>query len=212
MLAGHYAAAYALRASRPAVPLWLLFIAVQAVDVVFFIFALTGIETLEVVAGERGPLAMNLVHIPFTHSLVMTAVYAGAIVVIGLLAQRVWAAAILATALVSHWVFDLFVHTRDLPITVSATDKLGLGLWRYPIPALLLEVGMLLLAYAALRRSLPAGGARRWGDIGAAVLVVTQLIYVFGPAPTSVMQMAISAEAIYLVMTLIAHQVDRHTR
>ena len=193
-------------------PLWMLFIAVQAVDVVFFIFALTGIETLEVVAGARGPLAMNLVHIPFTHSLVMTAVYAGAIVLVGVLTKRAWASALLAIALVSHWVLDLFVHVRDLPITMAATDKLGLGLWRYPIPALLLEVGLLLLTYAALRRLLPVRAARQWGDIGAAVLVVTQLIYVFGPAPTSVMQMAISAEAIYLVMTLIAYQVDRHTR
>lgn len=212
MLAGHYAAAYALRAARPIVPLWVLFLAVQAVDVLFFVFALTGIETLEVAAGGRGPLAMNLVHIPYTHSLVLTAVYAGAIVMAGRMMKRAGPAAIVAAAVISHWVLDVFVHNPDLPLTVAATGKVGLGLWRYPTPALLLEVGLLLLAYAALRRSLPAGAARRWGDIGVVLLAVTQLIYVFGPPPSTVMQMAVSAEAIYLVMTLFAYQVDRNTR
>lgn len=212
MLAGHYAAAYALRAARPIVPLWMLFLAVQAVDVLFFVFAVAGVETLEVAAGGRGPLAMNLVHIPYTHSLVMTAIYAAAIVIAGGVMRRAGPAVIVALALISHWILDVFVHTPDLPLTVASTDKVGLGLWRYPAPALLLEVGLVLVAYAALRRLLPTGLARRWAAIGAAVLVVTQLIYVFGPPPASVMQMAVSAEAIYLVMTLFAYQVDRHSR
>ncbi len=209
MLAGHYAAAYALKVSRPSVPLWALFVAVQAVDIAFFVLAAAGVETLRVNPGARGPLAMNLVHIPFTHSLTMTVLYAVALVAAGVVAKRLWAGVVLAAALVSHWSLDLFVHTHDLPLTVSGPTKVGLGLWAYPNLALALEVGLLLVAYAALRRSLSAGTKRRWADLGAAVLVVTQLIYVFGPPPATAVQMAVAAEAIYVVMAVLAYRVDR---
>lgn len=209
MLAGHYAAAYALKASRTTVPLWVLFVAVQAVDIVFFVLAVSGIETLRVNAGQRGPLAMDLVHIPFTHSLSLTLVYAAALVAIGVLMKRTWQGAVVAAALVSHWCLDLFVHLGDLPLTMSGATTVGLGLWRRPILALLLEVGLLLIAYAALRGSLRPGPARRWADISTAVLVIAQLIYVFGPPPATVIQMAIAAEAIYVVMATLAYQIDR---
>lgn len=212
MLAGHYAAAYALKAARPQVPLWALFVAVQAVDIVFFVLALTGVEGLAVNPGEDGPLAMNLVYIPYTHSLALNLAYACAIAVAGVLAKRTVAGMVLAAALLSHWLLDLFVHMRDLPLTVAATAKVGLGLWRYPIPALLLEVGLVLVAYAALRRALPHGYARRWADIGAGLLVVIQLIYVLGPPPATITQMALTAEAIYVVMAVLAYQVDRRAR
>lgn len=212
MLAGHYAAAYALKAARPAVPLWALFVAVQAVDVVFFVLAVTGVENLAVNPGQDGPLAMNLVHIPFTHSLALNLAYAAGIVATGVLAKRPALGMVLAAALLSHWSLDLFVHLRDLPLTIAATTKVGLGLWRYPMAALLLEVGLVVIAYALFRRKLPAGQARRWADIGAALLVVIQLIYVLGPAPATVMQMVLAAEAIYIVMAVLAYQVDRRSR
>lgn len=212
MLAGHYAAAYALKAARPAVPLWALFVAVQAVDVVFFVLAVTGVENLAVNPGADGPLAMNLVHIPFTHSLVLNLAYAAGLVLAGLFAKRTVLGLVLAAALLSHWSLDLFVHLRDLPLTIAATTKVGLGLWRYPIPALLLEVGLVVIAYALLRRKLAETQARRWADIGAVLLVVIQLSYVLGPAPASVMQMVIAAEAIYFVMAVLAYQVDRRSR
>ena len=212
MLAGHYAAAYALKAARPAVPLWALFVAVQIVDIAFFLLAVSGVETLRVNPGGRGPLAMDLVHIPFTHSLAMNLVYAAVLICAGLLVKRLWAGVVLAAALISHWCLDLFVHAHDLPLTVGAATKVGFGLWEFPIPALLLELAILLLAYAALRRSLRSVPERRWADIGAAVLVVTQLIYVFGPPPATVVQMVVAAEAIYVVMAVLACQVDRRAR
>lgn len=212
MLAGHYAAAYVLKAARPAVPLWALFVAVQAVDVAFFVLALTGVETLAVNHGEDGPLAMNLVHIPFTHSLALNLAYAAGLIAAGLLAKRTVLGMVLAAALVSHWSLDLFVHLRDLPLTIAATTKVGMGLWRYPVPALVLEVGLVLMAYAMLRRGLSPGPARRWADSGAVLLVAIQLAYVLGPAPTTVLQMALAAEAIYVVMAVLAYQVDRRSR
>ena len=208
MLAGHYAAAFALKAARPVVPLWVLFVAVQAVDVVFFVFALAGVETLRVVPHERGPLAMDLVTIPYTHSLALNLAYAAAVVAFASQRRQRSAGVVLAAALLSHWVFDLFVHVHDLPLTWTGADKVGLGLWRRPLLALALEMGLVLIAYATLRGQLPAQ-ARRAGDVTAVVLLVVQLFYVLGPPPASVLQMALAAEAIYVVMAVLAHRVDR---
>jgi hypothetical protein len=212
LLAGHYAAAYALRAARPSVPLWQLFVAVQAVDIVFFVFAVIGVEILAVNHGARGPLVMHLVSIPYTHSLAMNAIYAATVIGIATLLNRTRTGVVLAIALLSHWAFDVFVHTPDLPLTDAATTKVGLGLWHYPIAALALEIGLVIVAYAVLRRRLNRPAARRWADISAAVLVITQLIYVLGPPPTTVLQMAVLGEAIYLMMAVLAYQVDRHSR
>jgi hypothetical protein len=207
MLAGHYAAAFALKAARPVVPLWALFVAVQAVDIVFFVFALTGVETLRVVPGERGPLAMDLVRIPYTHSLSLNLAYAA--IVVGIASRRPGRAGMaLGAALLSHWVFDFFVHLHDLPLTAAGADRVGLGLWRRPLLALALEIGLVLLAYVTLRRQLPAP-AQRAGDLTAAVLVAMQLFYVFGSSPATVLEMAITAEALYVVMAVLAHRVDR---
>ena len=134
MLAGHYAAAYALKAVRPIAPLWTLFVAVQAVDIVFFVFALTGVETLRVRPDARGPLAMDLVHIPYTHSLVLNLVYAVAIVGVAASVRRARAGVVIALALLSHWMLDLIVHLHDLPLTWSGTDSVGWGLWRLRWP------------------------------------------------------------------------------
>ncbi len=117
----------------------------------------------------------------------------------------------LAAALLSHWVFDLFVHVHDLPLTWSGLEKVGFGLWRRPLLALALEMGLVVIAYATLRGQLPAQ-ARRAGDVSAVVLLVVQLFYVLGPPPASVLQMALAAEAIYMVMAVLAFRVDRASR
>jgi hypothetical protein len=208
MLAGHYAAAYALKAARPAVPLWAYFIAVQAVDIVFFVFALTGLETLRVVPGARGPLAMDLARIPYTHSLALTIVYAAALVAAASWLGHLRAGVALAGALLSHWLLDLLVHLHDLPLTWSGADTVGWGLWRWPLAALSLEIGLVLAAYVVLRRRLPMS-ARRPVDASAVALVIVQLFYVLGPPPSTVLQMALAAEAIYAAMAFLAYRVDR---
>jgi hypothetical protein len=178
------------------------------VDIVFFVFALAGVETLRVLPGERGPLAMDLVRIPYTHSLALNVVYAAAVVAVAARVRRARAGVVVASALVSHWALDLFVHLHDLPLTWTGAETVGLGLWRRPLLALSLEIGLVLVAYAALRRQLPAA-ARRPADVGAVVLVAVQLFYVLGPPPASVLQMALAAEAIYAVMAILAYRVDR---
>jgi hypothetical protein len=50
-LSGIYAVSFVAKSLKPSVPLWLLFLAVQLVDVFWAIFVLFGIEGARVVPG-----------------------------------------------------------------------------------------------------------------------------------------------------------------
>ena len=52
MFVGHYSASFALKAAKPRVPLWVLFIAVQAVDVGWGTLMLLGVEKANYVPGN----------------------------------------------------------------------------------------------------------------------------------------------------------------
>ena len=68
MLAGHYSAAFLAKALEPRLPLWILAIAVQLVDVLWAVFVLAGIEHLRVDPSlPSNPL--DLYDMPYTHSL-----------------------------------------------------------------------------------------------------------------------------------------------
>ena len=104
MLAGHYAPAYFLRGRFPRISLLAFFLAVQAPDIVFFALVPLGIEHVRVDPSIRGPLGMDLVSIPYTHSLVLTLVYGVVIVAACGWLRRSWSVGVaLALAVVSHW-------------------------------------------------------------------------------------------------------------
>ena len=209
MLAGHYGVAFALRSRVTGVKLVWLVIAVQAVDIVFFLLALFGIETLVPVPTANGPLGMELAFIPYTHSAVLTIVYAVIVVAIGALLRQRIAGLVLAAALASHWLLDLFVHLQDLPITVSQQTKVGFGLWQHPPIAFALEIALLAAGIWLLWRQTTDSRARTWLVSTFVVLTIVQVIYVATPAQPTVLRMAIGAELIYLITALLAWRVDR---
>ena len=51
MFVGHYGPSFALQRVERRVPLWLLFIAVQFVDILWAVLILLGIEKVRVIAG-----------------------------------------------------------------------------------------------------------------------------------------------------------------
>ena len=70
MFVGHYGPSFAIKAFRPAIPLWLLFMAVQLVDVVWAVLVLLGIEKVRIVPGITASNPLDLYYMPYTHSLV----------------------------------------------------------------------------------------------------------------------------------------------
>lgn len=213
MLSGHYAPAYVLRRRFPELSLLTLFLAVQAPDIVFFLLAPLGIEQVRVDPSVRGPLGMELVSIPYTHSLALIVVYVVALLaVIGLRGRRWAVGAALSLAVLSHWALDFIVHVHDLPLAPDVAMKVGLGLWRMGGLAYALETGLVIGSAIWLARSHPPGRARYWIYGSALVLVLSQTNYVLTPPPATTLRLAINAELTYVFFGFVAWLVERRTR
>ncbi len=209
MLAGHYAASFIGKAVEPKLPLWLLLIAAQFVDIFWAIFVLTGIER----AGLDYSLPSNPMvaeHMPYTHSLLGAAIAA---VLVGLAVWK-WrrparAATIIALVVLSHWFLDLLMHRPDLTLA-GGDSKFGLQLWNYPLLAHSVELAVLLLSYAVYRAAAkPDARQDRVGLILVAVLVLVQLYAIYAPPPPNVPQMAASLLALWLLIPALGAWLER---
>jgi hypothetical protein len=216
MFIGHYGPSFAIKAIRPAIPLWLLFIAVQLVDVAWAMLVLLGIEKVRIVPGITASNPLDFYYMPNTHSLAAAVLWAVAAIVLckSLPGVRMWsAAAWVGLAVFSHWVLDLLVHRPDLPL-YDDTMKIGLGLWNYPaialfLEALLLFVGMIMY----LRRTKAINAVGRFGPPVFGILMLAIQCYVFfGPPPVSPGAAAITALVAYVVFAAVAQWLDRQRK
>src|SRR3989442_2570756 len=143
MFAGHYRVSFAGKRLAQTIALWVLFLAVQLLDVGWGILVPLGVEKVRIVPGITASNPLDLYYMPFTHSLVAALLWS-------LGAYAAWrsirafgpshrAALLVAAAVFSHWLLDVIVHRPDLPV-YDDTLKLGLALWNYRAAALLLEV------------------------------------------------------------------------
>lgn len=213
MFIGHYGPAYAIKAVRPATPLWLFFIAVQIVDVAWAILILLGLEKVRIVPGITASNPLDLYYMPYTHSLAAAAIWAVVATVLckPLTGVRSWRAATwIGVAVFSHWVLDLLVHKPDLPL-YDDTMKVGLGLWNLPAIALFLEALLLFGGMAMyLRRTTAINAVGRFGPPLFGVLMLAIQCYVFfGPPPPSPGAAAITALVAYVVFAVVALWLDR---
>lgn len=146
MFIGHYGPAFAGAAIEPKVKLWHMFAAVQLVDIFWAIFILTGIEQMRVTPGFTAASPFDLHYMPYTHSLVMSLIWAvvggGAYYLARRGAGRA-AAIVVGLGILSHWFADLIVHTQDLELWIGG-PKVGLGLWNFREVSLLVEIGLLV--------------------------------------------------------------------
>ncbi len=165
MFIGHYSAAFAARAFKPAVPLWLLFVAVQLVDFIWAGLVIAGVEKVRIVPGFMEASPLDLYYMPFTHSLVGAFIWAVAAALLYGAARKGaghWAASIIVgAAVLSHWFADLLVHAPDLPL-VSGDPKFGFGLWRSLLWSQVAEMGLLLGGFwLYMRHTAPKGAVGR---------------------------------------------------
>lgn len=208
MFVGHYGAAFLAKRAQPKAPLWALLLAVMWVDVLWAIFVLTGLERARFDPSLTG-IPVDLEHMPLTHSLVASVVWAAFAVVVarrGLGWSRGVAAAI-GAAVASHWFLDVPVHRPDLPL-VWGEPKLGLGLWNFPLAALVFEVAWLLGTVAWLTRSGALDDATRTRVWRLAIgLVVVQVATTFGPTPPGLVPFVTSALVAFLAIPWIGSRV-----
>lgn len=209
MLAGHYAAAFAGKTAEPKLPLWLLFVAAQFVDIVWGVLVLTGVER----AGLDYSLPSNPLvaeFMPYTHSLLGTALAAALLwVAVRAKSGSLRFATIVALVVLSHWFLDLLMHRPDLTLA-GGDPKLGLRLWNYPVLAHSFELGLLVLSYWVFRIvAKPDARQGRAALILLSVLVIVQLYSIFAPPPPNVPQMTLSLLVLWLAMPALAAWLER---
>ena len=216
MFIGHYGPSYAIKAAQPAIPLWLLFIAVQLVDVAWSVLILLGIEKARIVPGITASNPFDLYYMPYTHSFVAAILWSVAAGVLCnvLFGLRKWSAAVwIGAAVFSHWVLDGVVHRPDLPL-YDDTLKVGLGIWNYPVIALTLEAFLLFGGmFLYVRRTTAVNALGRIGPPGFCILMIAIQTYIFfGPPPASPEELAITAIVWYIVFALAIWWIDRQRR
>ena len=150
MFVGHTAVALAARSRFPKVPLVWWMAAAFALDLLWPLFLLAGIERVSIVPGATAFNPLVFDSYPWSHSLLMTCawgmLFAGIARLRGVAPA---AAAVLAAVVVSHWVLDFVAHAPDMPLWPGASPRFGLGLWN-SIPATLLIEGIMFIGGVAL--------------------------------------------------------------
>jgi hypothetical protein len=151
MFIGHYAVGFVLKRKSSDIPLWLLFVSVQFVDILAFLFILLGIEKITYNPGANPFLRTILEYVPYSHSLLANALLSIIVLLIFWKFKGIEWGIALSVGVFSHWFIDALVHTRDLPLFHDGS-KVGLGLWQFPWVAYFLEMSVFLLAgYFLLR-------------------------------------------------------------
>lgn len=204
MFVGHYGVSFAAKRWAPRVPLWLLFIAAQFLDLLWAPFILLGIEKARVIPGFMPGSPLDLYYLPYTHGL-LTAIFWSVLMyaVIRYVTCREWpvsAPIIVGATVFSHWVLDLLTHGPDLPL-IGDEHKVGLGLWNYPGPELTLEI---LFLFGGIWFS-GAWKNRKWGWwVFGVVMLAGQLSDLLSPPPPNIHVVATMALAAYVIFAGVA--------
>src|SRR5467141_1937005 len=208
MFVGHYGISFAAKRLDKTIPLWVLFLAVQLLDVGWGILVPLGVEKVRIVPGITASNPLDLYYMPFTHSLVAAVLWsAGAFALYRFAAIGATGSSslVVAAAVFLHWVLDFLVHRPDLPL-YDDTAKVGLGLWNFPALALGLEAAAL---FGGMWLYFRTGGARRLAMAAFGIVMLAIQVYVFfGPPPASDKSVAGTALAAYVVFAVVVRLLE----
>jgi hypothetical protein len=220
MFIGHYGIAFALKKYAPKTSLAILFIAAQLADIVFFILVLLGIEHLRIIPGFTEANPFDLYDFPISHSLLGALAWSIATYLVvrfiplkslGDAPYRQRAALVLSVGVFSHFILDFIVHTPDLLLVPGVDIRVGLGLWNSLIASTAVELAILLVGCWIYFHSTTsgAGPVSKYGMY--AFMIVLAVITIVTPFMTypDVLTAAITAELMYVVLTLVAWWLDK---
>ena len=212
MFVGHYGPSFAAKAVKKPIPLWILFVAVQLLDVFWSLFVLLGIEKVRIVPGITATNPLDLYYMPYTHSLVGAILWSLGAALVYYVWRRAdgWGAAtFVGAAVFSHWVLDVVVHRPDMPLYDNSL-KIGLGLWNYPVISFVLEIAVLFSGmYFYLKTTQSTCRLGRYGMVifGFAMLIVESIVF-FGPPLASDKAAAVTALFWYFAFAGVAYWLE----
>lgn len=129
---GHFGVALAAKPLAPKAPLWLLLVASEGIDILFFLFSMIGLEKQAVSRSsiERGIEILTPGVLYLSHGLFMAIIWTLTVIILSYICLKERQAAfIVGLVFFSHWILDFIVHTPDLPVFFAGSPNLGLGLW-----------------------------------------------------------------------------------
>lgn len=206
MFVGHYAVGFGLKKRRPDIPLWLLFLSVQIVDVFAFALVLMGIEVIKYNPSPNPFLRTIIEYVPYSHSLLSNVLLATLVLAIfSKMKSKAWGIT-LGIAVLSHWFLDVLVHLPDMPL-IHNSYKLGLGLWKFPWVAFLLELFAFILTGAFLMRGY--AGKKSLGVMIALPALVFVCMFFVPEKEATPVAVSVASLSLYAAFTAMAVWCDR---
>jgi membrane-bound metal-dependent hydrolase YbcI (DUF457 family) len=194
MFVGHFAVGFAGKRWAPKVSLATLILAAVLADILWIVFFPIGIEQVLIEPGIMPANSLNLVHIPYSHSLLMDAVWGGLFAWLYFFFRRdARGASMIFAAVVSHWFLDFISHRPDMPLIPGMDLRVGLGLWNSRAATFVVEGALWVYGVALyLRATRPKGRAAVyafWPMI--IILTAFWLVSLRGDPPSSLSDLAI---------------------
>jgi membrane-bound metal-dependent hydrolase YbcI (DUF457 family) len=137
----HAATALVIKKKFPDASIIWLLISVQFIELLWVAFNFMGIEKTTTDSVVRSVFNIHLVHMPFSHSVLMTVVLAlVAWLVISKGLNKPALGLAVSIGIVSHIILDLFTHSTDIALSpFTDSIKWGLGLYSIPILGFVVE-------------------------------------------------------------------------
>lgn len=213
MIIGHFAVAFGAKKYAPQVSLGALFLASQLADAISPPLILLGIESLEVEPGITVMMPLNLIHYPYSHSVIALTLWSSLFAMMYMVLARsaLRTAVVIAILGVSHWFLDFLMHRPDLPISLTGSTRVGLGLWNHPVIGVPLELALFGAGiWFYVRHTRPVN---RQGSLGLSGLILVLLLTYgaihFGPPLPSATSVAWSGQIALWLFVLWAFWIDR---
>ncbi len=137
----HAATGLIVKKIYPDVPITVILVSVQLIEILWVILNLLGVEKTTTQNRVQSVSDVHLEYMPFSHSLASTTVLAaGAWILFALGFKAVDVGIAVALGICSHLVLDLISHARDIVIAPFLDGRTyGLGLYKKPALAFVIE-------------------------------------------------------------------------
>ena len=213
MFIGHFAVGFAAKKFAPRPSLGTYFLAVAFLDVLWPIFLIFGIETVAIEPGNTLMTPLNFISYPYSHSLLMTIVWATLFAfVYNYIRRDIHGAKILWVAVASHWILDTVTHRADLPLFPGSNVFIGFGLWNSILGTLIIEGAMFVFSvflYDEITQPKDRTGKLSFWTF-VSVMTMLYVMNVNGPPPPSVELLKWVSPAITWLFLLWGYWMDKH--
>lgn len=212
MFIGHFGVGFAAKPAAKQTSLGTLFLASQFIDLLWPSLLLLGVESVKIVPGATKLTPLDFTHYPISHSMLAVVIWSCLFGLFYFYIRRTVLPVIICSALVaSHWLLDALTHRPDLLLRPGGSIKAGLGLWNFPLLAIVVE--LLIFAFGLFLYLRTTKTHDKIGSIGlwslVVILIVIYIGNIWGPPPPSVSAIAWTAQAQWLLVAG-GYLVDKH--